>query len=73
LKAPTAIFRITELSGTSNALTTSYTYAYPFDLVASVKDPLGGVTKYACSAAGDVTAVTDPLGNVSKFTYDVLG
>jgi YD repeat-containing protein len=50
----------TQLAGT-DAVKTTYAYAYPFDLLTQVTDPLGNVTSYGRNALGDVTSITDPL------------
>ncbi|MGH9117577.1 MAG: RHS repeat-associated core domain-containing protein, partial [Acidimicrobiales bacterium] len=41
--------------------------------VTSITDPVGGVTRYAWTAAGRLAAVTSPLGGVTRNEYDRCG
>ncbi|MBF4067486.1 DUF6531 domain-containing protein [Burkholderia pseudomallei] len=56
------VTRITRLSGTSNAVTTSFTYTSDYNQLASVTDPLGHTTSFSYTN-GCLTQVTDPLGH----------
>ncbi|GGA37703.1 RHS repeat-associated core domain-containing protein [Dyella nitratireducens] len=53
---------ITRLSGTSNAVTTQFTYTNDYNQLASVTDPLGHTVNFSYTN-GCLTQVTDPLGH----------
>jgi RHS repeat-associated protein len=55
--------RVTRLSGTSNAVTTTSTYNGPFSQIDSATDPLGHVSTLSYDSLGRITAATDPLGH----------
>jgi RHS repeat-associated protein len=67
------ILSITRLSGTPQAVTTSYTYDPSFSQVTSVTDPLGHRTNVTIDGYGNATARTDPLGNTTTATYNSHG
>jgi RHS repeat-associated protein len=64
---------LTKLSGTSGAVSTSYTYEPMFSQLASVTDPLSHTTSYSYDQDGNLTQVTDPLGHQTTFTYNSQG
>lgn len=45
----------------------------PRGLLETTTDPIGGVTRYAYRANGDLTSVTEASGLVTRFSYDELG
>src|SRR5947209_2904956 len=67
------ITSVTRLAGTSNAVTTSFTYETQFHQLASVTDPLGNITHYVSDGLNQPTQVTDPQGNTTAFSYDPNG
>ena len=65
---------VTRLSGTMNAVTTTYTYESTFNQVASVTDPLSHTTSFTYdTSTGNLTTVTDPLSLQTSFTYNGAG
>jgi RHS repeat-associated protein len=65
--------QVTLLSGTSSAVTTTYSYEPMFNQLASIADPLGHTTSYSYDQTGNLTSITDPLGHPTTFTYDGQG
>ena len=65
--------QITRLSGTSGAVTTSYSYEPMFSQLASVTDPLSHTTSLSYDQSGNVSTVTDPLGHQTTLTHDGEG
>jgi YD repeat-containing protein len=53
---------ITRLSGTANAVTSSFTYTSDYNQLASVTDPLGHATHFSYTY-GCLTQITDALGH----------
>jgi RHS repeat-associated protein len=64
---------VTELDGTSDEVTTSFTYEPTFNLLASVTYPLNRTTSYAYDSKGNLTSVTDPLSHQVTFTHNSAG
>ncbi|CAJ9217221.1 RHS repeat-associated core domain protein [Burkholderia pseudomallei] len=56
------VLSVTRLSGTSNAVTTRFTYTSDYNDIASVTDPLGHTTSLSYTN-GCLTQVTDALGH----------
>src|SRR5436309_167951 len=67
------VITITRLSGTPDAVTTTFTYDDTFSNITSVTDPLGHTTRFTYDAKGNLMAVVDPLGNTSSFAYNSAG
>jgi RHS repeat-associated protein len=65
--------QVTRLSGTSNALTTTYTYESTYNQLASVTDPLNHTTGYGHDTSGNVNTITDPLNHQTTFAYNSQG
>jgi RHS repeat-associated protein len=63
---------ITRLSGTSQAVTTSFTYGQDSQL-ASVIDPLGHTWTLSLDGYGNVTGITDPLQHVTTVVPNSAG
>ncbi|WP_244361672.1 RHS repeat-associated core domain-containing protein [Burkholderia pseudomallei] len=63
---------ITRLSGTSNAITTLFTYTSDYNQVASVTDPLGHATNFSYTN-GCLTQVTDALGHSTTIQCNAAG
>ena len=75
---------VTRLAGTSNAVTTYFSYpplvslnyaltSPSFGSPSSVTDPLGNTTSFAYDSSGNPLNITDPMGNVTTLTYDSAG
>jgi RHS repeat-associated protein len=54
---------ITQLSGTANAVTGSFTYDPVFQQLASYSDPLGHTTQWSYDSSGNLNEVTNALNN----------
>jgi RHS repeat-associated protein len=63
----------TQLAGTANASTISYTYEPVFDRLASFTDALGNVTTYRYDDTVNQISRTDPLGNQTTILLNSLG
>lgn len=63
---------ITRLSGTSNAVTTSFTYTSDYNQLASVTDPLGHSTSFSYTY-GCLTQITDALGHSTSIQCNAAG
>jgi YD repeat-containing protein len=63
--------QVTRLSGTSSAVTTTYTYEPMFNQLASVMDPLSHTTSYSYDQTGNLTSITDPLSHQTTLTTTV--
>lgn len=70
----------TRLSGTPNAVTTTYAYQVSFSpypqtmtRLASITDPLGHTTQFTYDIHGNMISRTDPLGNTTSLSYDSEG
>ncbi len=63
----------TQLSGTSNAVTTSVEYDGIFSQPVLITDPLGNTTIIGYDNYGNAISVTDPLGHESTFGYNGMG
>src|SRR5205807_896781 len=55
--------QVTQLSGTSNAVTTNFTYESTYNQLASVTDPLNHPTSFGHDTSGNLTTITDPLNH----------
>ncbi|HZU32096.1 MAG TPA: Ig-like domain-containing protein, partial [Candidatus Angelobacter sp.] len=65
--------RTTQLDGTANASTTTFTYEPLFQGMATVTDPLGHTSTFGYDASGNLTSVTDPLNHQNSLTYNANG
>jgi RHS repeat-associated protein len=63
---------ITRLFGTSNAVTTNYTYG-AFNRLTSVTDAMGHTTSYTYDNKGNLFTKADPLGHQINYAYDSYG
>ena len=63
---------VTRLSGTSNAVTSHFTYTSAYNQLASVTDPLGHTTNFTYTN-GCLTQVTDALGHSSSIQCNAAG
>ncbi|QAU24389.1 DUF2778 domain-containing protein [Dyella sp. M7H15-1] len=66
------VTRITRLSGTSNAVTTRFTYTNDYNQLASVTDPLGHTTTFSYTH-GCLTGRTDALGHSTTIQCNAAG
>ena len=65
---------ITRQAGTSQAVTTSFTYEPTFNQPTSVTDPLGHTWVLSnFNITGDPMVITDPLGRQTTLTYNSAG
>jgi RHS repeat-associated protein len=64
---------IVRLDGTSEAVSTSFTYEPVFNQLASVTDPLTHTTNFSYDPQGNLTLTTDPLGHQTSATYNSAG
>ena len=64
---------VVRLAGTTEAVTTSFTYEPEFNQIASVTDPLNHTTQFGYDSKGNLTSVTDPLTNQTVITYNTAG
>jgi RHS repeat-associated protein len=65
--------RITRLSGTSNAVTTTFSFGGPFGQLSSVTDPLQHTSSFSYDPGGNLTTATDPLNHSTTFGYNGVG
>lgn len=63
---------VTRLSGTPNAVTTSFTYTSDYNQLASVTDPLGHTTAFSYTN-GCLTQVTDALSHSTTIQCNAAG
>lgn len=66
------VLSVTRLSGTSNAVTTRFTYTSDYNDIASVTDPLGHTTSLSYTN-GCLTQVTDALGHNTTIQCNSAG
>jgi RHS repeat-associated protein len=66
------VLTTTYLSGTSNAVTYTYTYTSDYHQVATVQDPLGHTTTYGYTN-GCLTSVKDALNHTTTITCNSTG
>ena len=64
---------LTQLSGTSNAITTTVEYDSIFSQPIFITDPLGNKTTISYDTYGNATTLTDPLGHQMSFAYNGIG
>jgi RHS repeat-associated protein len=64
---------ITQLAGTSNAVTTSLAFDPTFSQITSWSDPLNHTASFAYDIAGRLTSITDPLNNQTTIAPDSEG
>lgn len=64
---------VTQLSGTSGAATTSFTYEPQFSRLTSISDPLNNTTIFAYNDSSNQVVATDPLGNQWTTVENALG
>jgi RHS repeat-associated protein len=67
------ITSVTALSGTSNAVATSFTFDPTFSQVTSVTDPLSHTTSFGYDTNGNLTSIVDPLSHHTTLTHDTEG
>jgi RHS repeat-associated protein len=65
--------RLTRLDGTSNAVTTGFTYESQFNHLITVTDALNHTTTFNYDSFGNLTSVIDPLSHTTTFTYNGAG
>jgi len=66
------VLSVTRLSGTSNAVTTQFTYTATYNQLASVTDPLGHTTSFGYTN-GCLTQITNALGNSTTLQCNSAG
>jgi RHS repeat-associated protein len=66
------VTNVTELSGTSSAITTQFTYTSDYNQLASVTDPLGNVTQFGYTS-GCLSSETDALGHSTVIRCNAAG
>lgn len=64
---------VTRLSGTSEAVTTSFTYDPTFNKTTSITDPLRQTTNYSYDKSGNLVTITNPAAEQTTFSYDNNG
>src|ERR1700691_4935556 len=64
---------VTQLAGTSSAVTTSMTYDSTLSDLLSITDPLNNVPSPQYDANGNAISVTDPLQHRTTFAYNLMG
>ncbi len=64
---------MTRLSGTANAVTTTYTYEPAFNQVTTITDPLNHTTTFGYDAFGNLQTLQDANSNQTNYTYNVEG
>jgi RHS repeat-associated protein len=64
---------VTQMAGTSEAVTTSFAYEPTLNQVTSVTDPLNHTTSFAYDSKGNLASVTDVLNHQTTFTYNAAG
>jgi RHS repeat-associated protein len=67
------VLTVTRLAGTSDAVTTTYTYEPTFRQQATITDPLGHTWTRGYDAAGRLTSVSDPLTHQTGVTLNTSG
>jgi len=67
------ITSVTALSGTSNAVATSFTFDPTFSQLTSVTDPLSHTTSFSYDTNGNLTTIVDPLSHLTTLTHDTQG
>jgi RHS repeat-associated protein len=65
--------RVTRLDGTSNAVTTTFTYEPQFNQLASVTDPLSHTTSFSYDQNGNLTTAADPLNHSVTLAHNSAG
>jgi RHS repeat-associated protein len=63
----------TQLSGTSNAVSTTMTYDTTFSQIRSITDPLGHAANFDYDGSGNLITITDPLQHQTTMSYDGQG
>ena len=64
---------ITRLAGTSEAVTTNFTYDAVFNQLTSVTDPLNHTVTFTLDVKGNVMNVTDPFNHQATLVYNNAG
>jgi RHS repeat-associated protein len=67
------ITQITRLSGTSNAVSSSFSYDSNFSQLTSVSDPLNNTTSISVDNYGNPQTITDPLTHQTALTFNSAG
>lgn len=65
--------QITRLSGTSNAVSASFSYDPNFSQLISVSDPLNNTTSITLDNSGNPQTITDPLAHNTTMTFNSAG
>jgi YD repeat-containing protein len=65
--------RVTQLDGTPDAVTTSFSYEPNFNQLASVTDPLNHTSAFAYDTDGNLSTATDALNHQTSFVYNING
>jgi len=64
------VLTVTRLSGTADAVTTTFTYEPTFNQVATITDPLTHTTTLGYDSFGNRTSITNPLSQQATLTYN---
>jgi len=64
---------VTRMAGTSEAVTTSFSYESSFNQIASVTDPLNHTSSFGYDSHGNLISVIDALNNQTAVAYNSAG
>jgi len=64
---------ITQLTQSSNPITTTFSYTSQYYEPSSITDPMGNTTSGTYDSNGNMTSITDPMGNTAQITYSSGG
>ena len=64
---------VTRMAGTSEAVTTTFTYEPVFNLPITITDPLNHTTTLGYDSKGNLTSITDPLNHQTTLSYNAAG
>jgi RHS repeat-associated protein len=65
--------QLTQLYGTPDSVTASFSYDPTFSQLTSATDPLGLTTSFGIDIYGNTTSITDPLGHKTSLGYTTQG
>ena len=65
--------QITRLSGTSNAVSTIFSYDPNFSQLVTAADPLNNTTSFGLDGSGNPLTITDPLSHQTTMTFNSAG